>query len=202
MDSRNEGEARMELAKAMRHAGAIRILGLSVAALWLGAALMSVVPGTVYAQDAAVSNGNSAPDDNTAVGDDDSFGAAAAIGDAAATPITLTGSWSGVATNNRHGNGTVDIDFTSQVRNVVQGTWSTVYGDSTSLGGSASGKVKGNKLSLVMDDSTVSRKCRIKFNGKITIDSGVPEEIKGKYSILACFKKKSTGTFDLTPVTP
>ena len=191
----------MELAKAMRQVGAMRILGLSAAALWLGSAAM-LVPRIVHAQDAAVSSNNSAPDDNTAVGDDDSFGAAAAIGDAAVTPITLTGSWTGVATNNRHGNGTVDIDFTSQVRNVVQGTWSTVFGDSTSLGGSASGKVNGKSLSLVMDDATVSRKCRIKFSGKITVDDGVAEEIKGKYAILACFKKKSSGTFDLTPVTP
>jgi hypothetical protein len=192
----------MELAKAMRQAGAIRILGLGAAALWLGAAVMVAVPRAVHAQDAAVSSDNSAPDGDAVVGDDDSFGAAAAIGDAAVTPITLTGSWSGVATNNRHGNGTVDIDFTSQVRNVVQGTWSTVYGDSTSLGGSASGKVNGKTLSLTMDDSTVSRKCRIKFNGKITLANGVAEEIKGKYSIIACFKKKSSGTFDLTPVTP
>jgi hypothetical protein len=190
----------MEWTRAMRQAGVIRAIGLSAAALWLGSAAMVTVPRTVHAQDdSTVSTGNSAPNESGNADDNDAFGTDAAVANPDATPLTLTGSWTGIANDNQHGSGTVDIDFTTQVKKTVQGTWSAEYGDSTGLGGSAVGKVNGKSLSLIMDDATVSRKCRIKFSGKITADDGVPEEIKGKYSLTGCFKKKSKGTFDLTP---
>jgi hypothetical protein len=196
----------MEMVKAAREGRLTRVIGVAAAALWMGSAGMLIVPRTVHAQDdsSAVSsdNGDVNNSDVTDSDNDDAFGADAAVSSAKVTPPTLTGGWSGTADDNRHGAGTVDITFTTQTGNnkVVQGTWSAEYGDQTSLGGSAVGKLNGKSLSLIMDDPTVSRKCRIKFSGKVSVSDGVAEAINGKYSLVGCFKKKSKGTFeDLTP---
>jgi hypothetical protein len=178
----------------------IRLIGVAAAALWMGSATMLVLPRAAHAQDDSAVSSGSAEADNSAVNDDDAFGAAAAVADPdVAAPLSIEGAWTGVASDNRHGSGTVDITISTQVKKVVQGTWSAAYGDSTSLGGSAVGKLNGKSLSLIMDDATVSRKCRIKFSGKVSVSDGMAEEIKGKYTLNGCFKKNSKGTFDLTP---
>jgi hypothetical protein len=178
----------------------IRMIGVAAAALWMGSAMMLILPRAAYAQDDSAVSSGSAEADNSAVNDEDAFGAAAAVADPdVAAPLSIEGSWTGVASDSRHGSGTVDITISTQVKKVVQGTWSAAYGDSTSLGGSAVGKLNGKSLSLIMDDATVSRKCRIKFNGKVSVSDGIVEEIKGNYTLNGCFKKNSKGTFDLTP---
>lgn len=177
----------------------IRVIGAAAAALWIGSAAMLIMPRTVHAQDDSAVSSGSADTDNSAVNDDDAFGAAAAVADPDVAPLSIEGAWSGTADDNRHGAGTVDITITTEVKKVVQGTWSVAYGDSTSLGGSAVGKLNGKSLSLIMDDATVNRKCRIKFSGKVSVSDGIAEEIKGHYTLNGCFKKNSKGTFDLTP---
>lgn len=194
----------MEMMKAASERRLIRVMGLAAAALWMGSAGMLIVPRTVHAQDdsAAVSSDNADVNGNSDVNDsdnDDAFGAEAAVATTNVAPPAITGAWSGTADDTRHGAGSVDITFTTEVGKVVQGTWSAAYGDQTSLGGSAVGKLNGKSLSLIMDDPTVSRKCRIKFSGKVIVSDGVAEEIKGKYGLVGCFKKNSKGTFDLTP---
>jgi hypothetical protein len=165
----------------------------------MGSAAMLIMPQTVQAQDgSAVSTGSSDATDNSAVNDSEAFGADASVADPNVTVPAITGSWSGPADDNRHGVGTVAITF-SQLNRLATGSWTTDYGDNSSLGGTAVGKLGARSLKLVMDDPTISRKCRIKFSAKVTVSNGVAEEIKGKYGLDGCFKKNSRGTFDLTP---
>jgi hypothetical protein len=180
----------------------IKLIGITAAALWLGSATMLVLPSAVHAQDdSAVSSDGVGTADNSAVSDDNAFGAAAAVADPDATVPSIAGSWSGSAGDNRHGTGTVDITFSQLNRVATVSTWSAEYGDSTSLGGSGVGKLNGKSLSLILDDPTVSSKCRVKASGKVTVSDGIAEEIKGNYSLKGCFKKNSKGTFDLFPAT-
>jgi hypothetical protein len=178
------------------------VFGIVAAALWMEFATMLSVPRAVHAQDgSAVSSSGADSADNSAVDEDDAFGAAAAVTNPDATVPALPGSWNGTADDRRLGGGTVDVNFSQLNKVVTASAWSVEYGASTSLGGTAVGKLNGRSLRMVMDDPTISRKCRIKFTGKVSVSDGIADEIKGKYTLKGCFKKNSKGTFDLFPTT-
>lgn len=195
----------MELAKAMRNARVIRVMGVAAAALWLGSAAMLTLPRTVHAQDdSGVSNDNSAAnDDSSDVNDNDDSNVSDSTNavSPAATPPSLAGAWSGSASDHQHGSGTVAITF-SQANNFLTATWEVDFGDPsnpTSLGGAGTGKIKGKTLHLTLTDLDASKKCKLKFSGKITASGGVGSAISGNYNLTGCFKNNSKGTIDLVP---
>jgi hypothetical protein len=194
----------MEVVRAMRQGGVIRVIGLSAAVLWLGSAATLAVPRTVHAQDESAISGDSSAATNDSDVSDDNDADTDTDTDAAnpdAVPAFINGDWSGSATDKRHGAGSLSMTFTQTEGSkvVVVSPWEVSFADTTDAGGTGSGKVSAKALKLVLFDPTISSKCRMTVSAKITVDSGVAEEIKGKYTIKKCFSKNSSGTLDLTP---
>lgn len=189
----------MELAKAICQKRAIRVIGLSVAALWLGSVAVLSVPRTIQAQNASdVSNDTGAADDSADTNNNNSDTPTDTV-NASATAPTIAGSWSGTANDKIHGAGTVSMSFTQATKTVAVTIWEVTYGDSSSVGGTGSGKLKGNSLKLLLSDLTISNKCVMNVSSKVIVTSGVAGEIKGKYTLNKCFAKTSSGTIDLIP---
>ena len=186
----------MEVTRAMRHAGVLRMIGLGAAALWLGSAVTLALPKVAHAQDGSAVSGGNGPDDDGAAIDTD-----AATIDPNVAPATIAGSWSGSVSDKRLGAGAFTVTFTQNEGSkvVVASPWDVDFANDTGAGGTGSGKVKGKSLKLVLFDPTISSKCRMTVSAKIIVDSGTAEEIKGKYSIKKCFDKPSSGQIDLTP---
>ncbi|HTT76869.1 MAG TPA: hypothetical protein VMF50_12955 [Candidatus Binataceae bacterium] len=188
----------MESLMTIRRARSIRIVGFGALALWLGSAAIFSMPRTVHAQDdSAVSNDNGSAVDNSNQASDTEDQS----DEAKAAPPQIAGSWSGTATDNRHGSGTVTMTFAQATRAVAATIWEVTYGDDSSAGGTGSGKLTGKSLRLVLLDPTLN-KCTMDVSAKVTVDDGIAEEIKGHYELKKCFAKKSKGTLDLTPTSP
>jgi len=191
----------MELAKAMRAARVIRVIGGAAAFLWLGSAAMLTLPRTVHAQDdSSVSNNSSGGDDDAEVSDNDIDNDSDSANPDAA-PADINGSWSGTATDKKHGEGPLTVTFSqtegSKFPNVS--AWEVTFGDSTSAGGTGGGKLNGKSLKLVLLDPEASSKCKMSITAKVIVENGIAEEIKGNYTQKKCIVRNSSGKIDLTP---
>ncbi|MGA2411596.1 MAG: hypothetical protein ABSG46_14570 [Candidatus Binataceae bacterium] len=189
----------MELAKTMREARVLRVMGMAAAALWLGSAAMLTLPRTVHAQDdSGIGNGSTASDDNADVNDDDTDFEAI---NPDVAPADINGSWTGTALDKKHGQGPLTMTFSqpegSRFPNVS--AWVVTFGDNTGAGGTGGGKLNGKSLKLVLLDPEASPKCRIKISAKVIVEDGVAEEIKGTYTQKKCVVRNSGGKIDLTP---
>jgi hypothetical protein len=177
----------MKLAKIMRRGAAIGVVGLSTVALWFVSAAIFVVPRAVHAQDYTAASSDVDTDADSA--------------NPHAVPANINGSWTGGATDSRFDAGTLTMTFsqTDGSKVVIVSPWEVTFADDTSAGGTGTGKVNGKSLKLVLFDPTISDKCRMDATAKITVSNGSAEEINGHYTLKGCFKKNSTGTFELSP---
>jgi hypothetical protein len=187
----------MELAKAIRSAGVVRVVGLGTVALLLGSMAMFGVPRAVHAQDdTAVSGDDSAATDNT---DSDTMTDDGDV-DASKPPPSVAGSWSGPAIDKKLGGGTLTLTLTQATKAVAATVWEAAFPDDSDAGGTGSGKLNGKALKLILIDPTIPKgKCTMTISSKVLLDDGVADEIKGTYTLKKCFVKNSSGTIDLTP---